>query len=212
MRRRAALNLFSRFTLTVAGLAALSGAARADALSRTPEQTAGPYYPPHWPDDAGPDLIGATRAGARAAGTPLALSGRVRNRKGAALSGARVEIWQADNAGRYRHPHAPGRDKVDPAFRGFGAQRTDSEGRYRFFTLRPVPYTGRPPHIHVRIAAAGEETLTTQLYLHGHPDNDSDFLLRILGGGPRERLMMRPVGARLAEGLSGEQAAFDFVL
>ena len=42
-----------------------------------------------------------------------------------------------------------------------------STGHFRFLTIVPVPYSGRPPHIHVKVKDDGEERLTTQLYLQG---------------------------------------------
>jgi protocatechuate 3,4-dioxygenase beta subunit len=42
----------------------------------------------------------------------------------------------------------------------FAGQR----GRYRFESNVPVPYGGRPPHIHVRVTAPGYEELVTQHY------------------------------------------------
>jgi len=52
------------------------------------------------------------------------------------------------------------------------------QGRYRFRTIRPMPYPGRTPHIHVAVFPAGEKPFTTQLYAAGDPRNESDFLYR----------------------------------
>jgi protocatechuate 3,4-dioxygenase beta subunit len=82
-------------------------------------------------------------------------------------SAVRVEIWQCDASGRYRHPWAPGSDRVDPHFAGFGSVNTGSDGAYVFKTLIPVPYGGRPPHIHVKLFHADRELLTSQLYVKG---------------------------------------------
>ena len=51
---------------------------------------------------------------------------------------------------------------------GFGAQVTDNKGAYEFQTLVPVPYPGRPPHIHTKLWNGQVELLTTQVYLEGH--------------------------------------------
>ena len=54
---------------------------------------------------------------------------------------------------------------------------TDREGGYHFRTLRPVAYTGRTPHIHVKVRAGGYRTLTTQLYVaEGDARNARDGL------------------------------------
>jgi protocatechuate 3,4-dioxygenase beta subunit len=41
---------------------------------------------------------------------------------------------------------------------------TDAGGRYRFQTIVPGEYPGRPRHIHYRVSAKGHATLVTQLY------------------------------------------------
>ena len=54
------------------------------------------------------------------------------------------------------------------------------DGRYRFRTLKPVPYSGRTPHIHVKVKLDQQTLLTTQLYVAGDPGNERDFLWRRL--------------------------------
>lgn len=125
----------------------------------TPSQVEGPYYPVV-PIPLRADLT--RRGGATAKGRPLALSGSV-VRGDAPLAGAKVEIWQCDADGKYRHPRDGG-DAVDPGFEGFGAQTTDTQGRYRFLTIVPVAYESRPPHIHLRVWLGERQLLTTQIY------------------------------------------------
>ena len=67
------------------------------------------------------------------------------------LPGARLEWWSADTRGEYK-------DELR------ATQRTDTGGRYRYETESPGRYPGRPPHLHVRITAAGHRPLVTQLY------------------------------------------------
>ena len=50
------------------------------------------------------------------------------------------------------------------------------KGRYYFRCIKPVIYTGRPPHIHVAVEKSGKRILTTQLYIRGHEANEKDFL------------------------------------
>ena len=64
----------------------------------------------------------------------------------------------------------------DPNFQGFGRTVTDAEGRYLFRTIRPVPYPGRTPHIHIAVFPPGEPPFITQLYVRGEPRNAGDFL------------------------------------
>src|SRR5690606_21546494 len=120
----------------------------------TPEQTAGPFYPPpnQRPDDTDWDLVKIEGRVREAGGEIMHLAGRVLDRNGAPLAEALVEIWQCDASGRYHHVGDRSSDRqLDEDFQGFGTIRTDAEGRYRFRTIRPVPYPGRTPHIHARI-------------------------------------------------------------
>ncbi|MEK9723140.1 MAG: protocatechuate 3,4-dioxygenase [Rhodospirillaceae bacterium] len=191
--------------VSAAGL--LPGALRAAApLAPTPAQTEGPYYPIDRPADAGWNLLGG-----KPGGTALALSGRVLDTAGRPIAGARVEIWQADHQGIYDHPHATGRARFDPGFRGFGRATADAEGRYWFLTQVPVRYTGRPPHIHAKVFVGGNEALTTQLYIPDHPDNRRDGIFAGLFGGDRSVLMMdiRDAGS---PGPAAKATAFDFVI
>ena len=197
----------------IGGAVALTGtvfspAAGAAGLDRTPAQGEGPFYPADKPGERDWDLLRRGDGARLAAGVPLALSGRVIDTDGRPVTGAVMEIWQCDNNGVYDHPRAPGRRSFDPRFQGYGTTRADSAGRYRFLTIVPVPYPGRPPHIHVKVRTAGGAALTTQLYLRGHPGNDRDFLLRALRFDDRDALMLdlRPAGR------AGKAAAFDFVV
>jgi protocatechuate 3,4-dioxygenase beta subunit len=69
----------------------------------------------------------------------IIVAGRVTDEDGRAVPGALIELWQANAAGRYHakddHP-AP----LDPNFTGAGRTVTDTEGRYRFVTIKPGAY------------------------------------------------------------------------
>jgi protocatechuate 3,4-dioxygenase beta subunit len=121
------------------------------------------------------------------------------------VGGATVEIWQCDEAGHYHHPGDGGR--ADPAFQGFGRVTVGADGRYRFRTLRPVPYSGRTPHIHVKVKSGRRELLTTQLYVQGDPQNERDFLWRRMDEEDRRALTV-PFRA----GSDGLQATFPIVV
>jgi len=144
----------------------------------TPAQTEGPFYPVTLPADTDADLLRNGTLDYRQ-GEPAWVEGVVSDLAGKPLAGAQVEIWQCDQAGHYHHPGDRGH--ADPAFQGFGRVTVDAEGRYRFRTIKPAPYTGRTPHIHVKVKMARRELLTTQLYVEGDPGNERDFLWRQLG-------------------------------
>ena len=144
----------------------------------TPAQTEGPFYPVRIPADADADLLrnGNLNYGR---GQPAWVEGVVSDVQGKPLAGAQVEIWQCDEQGHYHHPGDG--DRADPSFQGFGRVTVGSDGRYRFRTIRPVRYSGRTAHIHVKVKLDRRELLTTQLYVEGDPDNERDFLWRNLG-------------------------------
>jgi len=170
----------------------------------TPAQTEGPFYPVEIPKDSDFDLL---RNGAAnyTRGQPAWLEGSVADLQGKPLAGAQVEIWQCDEAGHYHHPQDRG--KADPAFQGFGRVTAGTDGRYRFRTIRPAPYTGRTPHIHVKVKLQRRELLTTQLYVAGDPHNERDFLWRQLGAEGQ-----RAVTVPFVQGPDGLRATFPIVL
>ena len=195
----------------ITGLAAALAApafirnARAQATRRlTPVQTEGPFYPVTLPADTDFDLL-SQGAVHYAKGQPVSLTGTVIDTAGRAVRGAAVEIWQCDQQGHYHHPGDGGR--ADTAFQGFGRVIVDARGDYRFRTIKPVPYTGRTPHIHVKVRLAQRELLTTQLYVAGDPGNERDGLWRRLDALDRAALTV-PF-TRSADGL---QAQFEIIV
>lgn len=191
-----------RHALGAAGALALPSLA----LAGLPPMTEGPFYPSiDWRKrqlDWDADLTRVTRSSSadapRAAGEWLDLGGAVLDAAGRPIDGAEVEIWQCDVHGSYRHPNGAG-DKVDEAFQGFGSTRSDGRGLYRFRTIRPVPYPGRTPHIHVRLRHRSFGELTSQLFVAGDPANARDFIYRSLSEAERGdvdmRLQSAPAGA-----------------
>ena len=84
-------------------------------------------------------------------GRGYVLTGRVLNTRCRAVPRARIELWLANSNGQYDDAHRA------TLFAG-------TRGGYRFESNRPPPYSGRPPHIHLRITARGFRTLVTQHY------------------------------------------------
>ncbi|WP_237217669.1 dioxygenase family protein [Falsiroseomonas oryziterrae] len=181
--------------------------ARAQGL-RTPAQMEGPFYPAAIPADADSDLLQVAGQPGPARGIPLLLTGLVRGPDGAALPGARVEIWQADAQGIYLHPRDARLAERDPGFQGFGRAVADGAGRYAFRTIRPGLYPGRTPHIHLRARpASGGAALTTQVYFPGEARNDRDALFARLSAADRALLT-----ARVTPVDGGQRAEFDIHL
>lgn len=170
----------------------------------TPGQVEGPFYPVRLPDDHDGDLL---RTGNRRyeRGQAVWLDGVVTDLDGRPVQDAVVEIWQCDHAGHYHHPGDGNR--ADPAFQGFGRVSVGRDGRYRFRTLRPAPYGGRTPHIHVKVRLDRMELLTTQLYVAGDPGNERDFLWRRLDDAGRAALTVP-----FTPGVDGLRAQFPITV
>jgi protocatechuate 3,4-dioxygenase beta subunit len=184
----------------------------AEQLTLTPKQTEGPFYPDKLPLDTDNDLLILNDAITPAVGEVTYLSGRLLDATGQPLRGAVVEIWQCDNAGAYLHSRTGNRDKRDVNFQGFGRFLTGSTGEYLFRTIKPVPYPGRTPHIHVKVKAKGKELLTTQCYIKDHPQNEKDGIYRSIRD-PKARENITLDFAALPNAAAGELAArFDIIV
>jgi protocatechuate 3,4-dioxygenase, beta subunit len=176
----------------------------APARRATPAQTEGPFYPVAIPEDSDHDLL---RNGSLdyPEGQVAWLEGTVSDLAGRPVGGAQVEIWQCDHAGHYHHPGDGA--KADSRFQGFGRFTVAADGRYRFRTIRPVPYKGRTPHIHVKVRLDERELLTTQVYVADDPGNPRDFLWRSLNAEERAALTVA-----FTPGNNGLRASFPIVV
>ena len=133
-------------------------------LAPTPEQPLGPFYPRVLPSDRDNDLVQIHGRAETAQGTVLYLDGRVTDGNGTPVIDALVEIWQCDAHGKYLRPADDSPGPRDENFQGYGQTHTDAAGAYAFRTIRPVAYSGRPPHIHFVVSHPRHRRLVTQLY------------------------------------------------
>lgn len=155
----------------------------AELLTRTPRDAEGPFYPDNLPLDTDNDLLIVNDGITPAVGEISYLTGVVMDPKGQPLRNALVEIWQVDNQGIYLHSRAKHQEKRDSNFQSYGRFLTGSKGEYHFRTIKPPPYPGRTPHIHIAVSLNNKRLLTTQLYIEGEKANDRDLLYKRLGGG-----------------------------
>src|ERR1700730_14324667 len=138
---------------------------------------------PHTLSEITGPLFGSERIDVRAfdltrqhSGEPLGerivVSGRVLDEDGRPLRDTLIEIWQANAAGRYLHNNDQHNAPLDPNFTGCGQALTDSDGRYRFVTIRPgeYPWTNshnawRAAHLHFSVFGPAFATrLVTQMF------------------------------------------------
>ena len=98
----------------------------AEELTKTPEQTEGPYYPTSLPLDTDNDLVMINSNLTAAVGQITYLSGRILTASGDPVRNAYMEIWHADNSGAYIHTSSMGYATRDLNFQGFGRFITGS--------------------------------------------------------------------------------------
>jgi Protocatechuate 3,4-dioxygenase beta subunit len=97
-----------RRQLVLGGTAALVSAPLAAAQrTLTPSQMLGPFYPVTPPLHKDNDLTQVEGRSARAAGRSPTCRAACWTSTAGPLAGLRVEIWQCDANGRYRHPRDP---------------------------------------------------------------------------------------------------------
>src|SRR5438093_423900 len=107
-------------TLALSLVVAAAAAAQSPSCAPTKPDMLGPFYKPDAPERA-------------VTGHGLVVNGTVRSTRGcAALPGARLEWWSADGRGDYQ-------DELR------ATQRTGGEGAFRYETVAPGRYPGRPP-------------------------------------------------------------------
>ncbi len=159
--------------MSAGGLFFNTPGAFAQALTLTPAQTEGPYYPNVMPLDRDNDLLVINDNITPAVGTVAWISGRILSRTGSPVRNAVIEIWGADNVGSYIHTSGALNGQRDSNYQGYGRFETSSSGQYLFRTIKPGLYPGRVRHVHAKITIPGGQSLTTQLYVDGETGNDS---------------------------------------
>jgi protocatechuate 3,4-dioxygenase beta subunit len=133
----------------------------------TVAQTEGPYFTPNSPLKQ--DFTGDGPTADR-----LVIGGLVLDTACNPIPAAMLELWHADAAGAY--------DSEGFRYRGHGL--SDEQGRWWFATIVPGLYPGRTRHYHLKVQRPRGETLTTQLYFPGEPQNGRDQIFD-------ERLLLR---------------------
>jgi hydroxyquinol 1,2-dioxygenase len=160
-------------------------------------------------------------------GTPLYLSGTVRDLEGNPVAGGVLDVWQADTEGAYESQLPD----VDEA-RLRAKYTTREDGSYCVRTIAPKGYTipmdgpvgdvisrtaishFRPAHVHFLINVPGHEPLITHLFQEGADYLDSDVVF-----GTKSELVVRfeqrgpggtPDGGTSA--VPWMEARYDFVL
>ena len=174
--------------LTVSLAQARKSATLKGATEATEATVEGPFY---W--QGAPDVPLGANLAENVPGESALYCGRVTDIEGKPLAGAVLDVWSGDGEGNYdvqvTNP---------PKMRGRGRLRTDDEGRYYFWSIKPSAYpipddatTGtmlkklgrknwRPGHLHVMVSADRHVPLTTHLFVSDslHLDTDAVFAVR----------------------------------
>lgn len=172
--------------LVVALAQARAAKGRSGATPATEATVQGPFYWVGAPEHAlGDDIAEGV------SGEPALYSGRVTDLQGQPLSDALLDVWSGDGDGVYDMQMA------DAGMRARGRLRTDGQGRYWFWSIRPtyypVPTDGpvgamlgrmgrhpnRPGHIHMIVSAPGHHPVTTHLFVAGSPYIESDAVFGV---------------------------------
>jgi hydroxyquinol 1,2-dioxygenase len=187
----------------------------------TPATVLGPFH-----IDGSPELGYGADMSEGVPGTPLNVSGTVRDLDGKPIAGAVLDVWQADPEGAYE-----AQLEVDEArLRAKYAARED--GTYCVRTVGPkgyaIPMDGpvgdligrtaishfRPAHVHFLLTADGYQPLITHLFQEGAQYLDTDVVF-----GTKAELVVafepRDPGPTPDGGHSAEpwlEARYDFVL
>ena len=169
-------------------------------FGQTPSQTVGPFFHIGLPAPVTSELVPPYQADA------VRVVGTVFDGAGEPVNDALLEIWQANQAGRYAHPedtrdHLPREDD----FKGFGRCATDAEGRFEFVTVKPgpVPAAGegmQAPHIAVSVFARGLlKRVVTRVYFPDEAEaNETDPVLSAISDPDvRSTLVAREEGGVL---------------
>jgi protocatechuate 3,4-dioxygenase beta subunit len=167
-------------------------------IPHTMSELTGPVYP--YGRIAGTDNDLTVQHAGEPLGERIIVEGRVLDEDGRPIPNTLVEIWQANAAGRYTHRVDGHPAPLDPNFSGAGRTLTDSEGRYRFVTIKPGAYpwlnhdnAWRPAHIHFSLFGSSFlSRLITQMYFPGDPLMPYDPIFNSI---PDERARQRLVAA-----------------
>jgi protocatechuate 3,4-dioxygenase alpha subunit len=165
----------------------------------TASQTVGPFY-----RIGLQHLFTNSLCSSETPGEHITITGMLYDGDGAPVPDAQLELWQADDQGRYVGLDN-GTGPASQGFVGFARVPYDAEGRHRFDTIKPgaviAPDGGtQAPHIVVMLFMRGIlKHLNTRIYFEGDPANETDPVLQDVPEDRRYTLI-----AKRIEGSSNE--------
>jgi hydroxyquinol 1,2-dioxygenase len=143
-----------------------------------------------------------------APGEPCWVEGTVTDTAGTPIAHAEIEVWEADEDGRYDVQYDDGRTA------GRARLQAGEDGRYGFWSVKPAPYpiphdgpvgellaaSGRSPmrpaHIHFMVTAPGFHTLVTHVFSASSAHLDDDAVFGVKRSLVRDFELMEPEPGR----------------
>jgi len=146
----------------------------------TPSQTIGPFFEFSLLDRDRSRVVPPDRPGA------IRIEGTVYDGAGEPVDDAMLELWQADEEGRYPEPDEDGAPR-EGVFPGFARCGTDDAGNFAFVTVKPGRVPGpngmlQAPHVCVSVFARGLlKRLVTRIYFPDEAEaNEGDSILNLV--------------------------------
>ena len=165
-------------SMMVVSLAQARASGQAKGAREATEATVeGPFF---WP--GAPDVALGSDIAEGVPGEPTLYTGRVTDLDDRPLAGALLDVWSGDGNGKYDVQLSS-----EPTMRARGRLRTDAQGRYSFWSIRPTYYPipddgpvgvmmratdrgiNRPGHIHMMVSAKGHVPVTTHIFVAASP-------------------------------------------
>jgi len=166
----------------------------------TASQTVGPYF------GIGLSYLdSAALCREDAPGRHISVSGQIFDANGAQVPDAQLELWQADDQGRFAGYDPAESGGVSEGFIGFARVPVDGNGVFKFHTVYPgsvvnLDGTTQAPHIVLMLSMRGLlKHLYTRIYFAGDPLNSEDAVLSAVPAERRQTLL-----AELPEGSTNE--------
>lgn len=182
---------------------------------------------PFFVDDS-PEIPNGGDIANGASGQPCWVEGRITDTGGKSVAGARIEVWEADDDGKYDVQY------LDERTAARGHLFSDDDGRYAFWALTPtpypIPYDGpvgrmleavgrspmRAPHLHFMVTAPGCRRLVTHIFVKGDPLLGRDTVFGVKESLVREFVVHEDGSptpdSRDLQGQGWSQVRFDIVL
>jgi len=155
----------------------------------TASQTVGPYF------RIGLSYLDSPALCTNAApGEHITISGQVFDADGTPVTDGQLELWQADDQGRFAGYDPTERGAVSEGFVGFARVPLDERGAFKFHTVIPgsVPAPDgsvQAPHIVVMLSMRGLlKHLYSRIYFYGNPLNELDPVLTLVPTSRRQTL------------------------